>query len=591
MGSASGSAISTLVALVFAGPLVHLVRILYNKYYLEEDKQDDKGIELATPASSNNADGEKQADAEEKEEETSSAHYMLGLLGYAIGIGNVWRFPYLVGQYGGGAFVFAYLVCLLLVSMPLYLMELGLGQYTRVGAVETLNMIRPRWRSLGWAQVGLVTLILSYYNVLLAYACVYIIASCEDPLPWVSMGSESYWNVDVLNKYSTGSELGPLQWKLVVSLLFVYILVYFAVGFGKKILAKITWVTVIGPVVLMIILFFRTVGLPGASDGIEFYLGKFDWNKLASAELWATACGQIIFSLSPGCGTAIALSSNIKPKEDVYRVCLIVSCCNCGFSLFGGFAIFSILGNLAKETNQNVADLASQSGTGLAFISIAEGITNFDSASGPMAVLFFVMLLTLGLDSTFAWLETLIAATRDACRINNLHLSYSQIVGILCIFLFLIGLPFCTRGGNKLLDVVDHFVGAWFILMSCCVESILFSLDFGWDRFAAIIKQATIGNKNSPEGRNISQYPYWKYCIMYIAPIATFGLLMLNFIHDAFYRMYGDGEYTPALVGVGWAIFVFLCALTCATLGDSRPGRWTEEAVNYDEVAGVEQRC
>ena len=88
--------------------------------------------------------------------------------------------------------------------------------------------------------------------------------------------------------------------------------------------------------------------------------------------MWATACGQILFSLSPGVGTAITLSSYTKPKEDVYRVCLIVSLSNSLFSIVGGLAIFSILGNLASTTGRTVEEVASQSGTGLAFISIAE---------------------------------------------------------------------------------------------------------------------------------------------------------------------------------------------------------------------------
>ena len=575
MSVADASAICTLLALIFAGPLVYWVRHLYNTHYRVSKPTKDE-VEML----SHNVDktDNEEADNEvvdSEEEMVSSNNYLLGLLGYAIGIGNVWRFPYLVGQYGGGAFVFAYLVCLLLVAMPLYLVELGLGQYTRVGAIETLTMIRPRWRALGWAQVIMVAVIIAYYNVLLAYTCIYIVASCEYPLPWENSGSETYWNEEVLNSYRSGSALGGVQWKLALSLIFVYLLVFLAVGFGKKMLSKITWITVVGPVLLMIILFFRTIILPGAANGIAFYIGKFDWSELASGELWATACGQIIFSLSPGCGTAIALSSNIKPKEDVYRTCIIVGLCNSSFSLFGGFAIFSILGNLALESDQSVSELASQSGTGLAFISIADGITNFGSASNSMAILFFIMLLSLGLDSTFAWLETLIAAVRDVSRANDVKLEHTHIVGILCIVLFLCGLPFCTRGGNNLLDVVDHFVGAWFLLLSCCIEAILINIDFGWDRFAMVIKTATFGNKNSPEGRDISTNPFWKVCALYVVPVATFGLLMLNFIHDAFYRMYGDGDYSTDLVAVGWTIFVLLMVLAAVTMLDKRPGRWT----------------
>ena len=430
-------------------------------------------------------------------------------------------------------------------------------------------VIKPRWRSLGWAQIGMVSTILAYYNILLAYSCLYIIASCISPLPWEEKGSEAYWSKDVLNEYGEGNEeLGPVQWKLAVSLLFIYILVFFCVGFGKKILTDVTWVTVVGPILLMIILFCRTVGLPGASDGIDFYLGKFDWSELYNAELWAVACGQIIFSLSPGCGTAIALSSVVSPKEDVFRVCLLVGFCNSAFSLFGGFAIFSILGNLAHETGQDVSVVASESGTGLAFISIASGITHFGSAANAMSVLFFIMLLSLGLDSTFAWFETLIAVVNDISKKYDWKVTHTQIVGFLCVILFIMGLPFITRGGNSLLDVIDHFVGAYFLLFSCFVESICFHMDFGWDRFKAVIYQATKGNAATPGGRKIFPPRYWRGCVCYVVPIATFGLLVSEFIHDAFVEMYGEGEYSPGLVAVGWTVFGTLVVVSLCTLSD-----------------------
>lgn len=118
--AASSSALLTLFALVFAGPLFYLCRYIYRRVYSPD---------VPKPSS-----GEKDG-----EEIVSSASYMLGLVGYAVGIGNVWRFPYLVGKYGGGAFVFAYLVCLFLIAMPLYFVELGLGQHSRCGAIDTFS--------------------------------------------------------------------------------------------------------------------------------------------------------------------------------------------------------------------------------------------------------------------------------------------------------------------------------------------------------------------------------------------------------------------------------------------------------------------
>ncbi len=164
----SSSGVATLVAIVLVGPLYYLCKQLWR---------------LAVP-------GPPPAPASVQREtgqpQYGSAEYLLVLTGYAIGIGNIWRFPYLVGKHGGGAFVFAYLVCLFLVAIPLFLMELVLGQSTRRSTVPCFTMIRPRWRSLGYAQAAMLFYALTYYNVLIAYCCVYIVGSLRSPLPWTT---------------------------------------------------------------------------------------------------------------------------------------------------------------------------------------------------------------------------------------------------------------------------------------------------------------------------------------------------------------------------------------------------------------------
>ena len=149
---ASGSGIVTLLLIIFSGPLYYGFRGLYIKL---------RGNKEAEPKASKPSAGVIQ-----EREQVSSGGYLLGLLGYAIGIGNLWRFPYLVGKYGGGAFVAAYLVCLFLVAIPLYLLEMTMGQYTRKSTVPCFTCVRPRWRSLGYAQALMLFCALAYYNVL-----------------------------------------------------------------------------------------------------------------------------------------------------------------------------------------------------------------------------------------------------------------------------------------------------------------------------------------------------------------------------------------------------------------------------------------
>mmetsp|Transcript_6387 Transcript_6387/g.11406 ORF Transcript_6387/g.11406 Transcript_6387/m.11406 type:complete len:590 (-) Transcript_6387:168-1937(-) len=509
-------------------------------------------------------------------EEVNSIEYLVTLLGYAIGIGNLWRFPYLVGKWGGGAFVLAYLCSLVLVAAPLYLIEMGMGHQTRCSALDCFNAIHPRWIGLGLSQAFMLFCVLSYFNVLIAYAFYYVAASLHSPLPWSqeASGAESlnpvltYWQDGVLGAYTgdlSRHGLGPLQWHLAAALLVVWLIIFLSLAFGKQVLAKVTWVTVVAPVLMLTMLLVQSVTLEGAGSGIEFYIGKFDVNKLADIQLWATACSQILFSLSPGFGTAISLSSYARPKEDVVKVCIRVAFCNSAFSIVGGFAIFSILGNLALRTGKTMAEVASSGGTGLAFVAIAEGILGFGSWANAVSVFFFLTLVALGLDSTFAMAETFVSIADDYCRRKGWHTPKRRIVAAVCFIAFLLGLPYCTSLGSFLLDVVDHFVGTIFLLVACCFEALVFAFGYTWDRLAAGIKAAT--------GRRMP--PRWLYRLLLgvVVPCAT-GVLALQLIIANLRAPYEN--YPVALQVVGWVLLGVCVLLFLSTLwlsGESQLGQ------------------
>eukprot|EP00929_Paragymnodinium_shiwhaense_P006286 TRINITY_DN10948_c0_g1_i1.p1 TRINITY_DN10948_c0_g1~~TRINITY_DN10948_c0_g1_i1.p1 ORF type:complete len:658 (-),score=60.11 TRINITY_DN10948_c0_g1_i1:529-2400(-) len=587
----SVSGVLTLAFVLLAGPLVWLVRRLLakggdrTKPEIKGPFDDDARKPLESEVQSGEDDDKVEElkvamtpkQAEDDREEMDNISYAMALIGYAIGIGNIWRFPYLCGKFGGMAFVVAYVCSFFFVAMPLYLMEMGMGQYTRKSVLDCYRMIHPRWVGLGIGQAIMLFCVISYFNVLLGYASVYVGASLLDPLPWSATeefhesAAEKYWRHDVLNKYSSLDgmglgDVGGVQPKLVAGLLSVWIIVFFALAFGKEVLAKVTWVTVIGPIVLLLLLLVQAVQLEGAGDGIQFYICKFEVEKLASLEVWATACSQIVFSLSPGFGTAITMTSYTKPNQDVFKTCVLVSLANSAFSLTGGVAIFSILGNVAFRTGKDVVDVASASGPGLAFIAIADGMRTFGSLANLMSVLFFMMLLALGLDSTFAWVETFVSIIDDYCRARGRSTPKTLIVGGACAVFFVCGLPFCTRMGSELLDVVDHFVGSIFLLLGCFVEVLLFNLDFNFQRLAHSIKKATLGNPGFPDGRDVSPEIYWRICYYVTAPLAT-GSLCSVLLYKVIKVPYEDYPFTVTLVG--WVLLAACVIALVATLPKS----------------------
>lgn len=553
--------IITLIFIVVVGPLIFLIKGL-----LFPAKPNDEEVDKSYQTTSTDR------------EETDTTAYLMSLLGYAIGIGNLWRFPYLVGKWGGGAFVLAYVVCLFLVSMPLFLVELAVGHQTRKSTPDCLKSVHPRWEALGFAQGLMIFVVSTFFNVLIAYAMVYVGASLIDPLPWAGNGTEAedFWKQTVLNEWPKEEGipgLGGVQWNLTLGLLVVHIMNFLAISFGKDVLAKVTYVTVIGPVILLAILLFQTTRLPGAWDGITFYVGRFDTTQLVNPELWSTACSQILFSLSPGFGTAITMSSTTPPHTDVYRTCLIVGLANSAFSITGGFAIFSILGNLAYRTGGDVFTLAQGGGPGLAFIAIADGMETFAPYSNVMSVLFFVMLVSLGLDSSFAWIETVVVIVTDKTRERGMTITRNQVTAIVCVLLFFLGIPYCTRAGNKILDVVDHFNGSLFLLFACCVEAFIFNTGYGWPRMAKGMEAAT--------GRAPFLGSVWNLIIYVTMPIGPCGLFIYLLVSDI---MNPYGGYPAWLLIIGWTSFLMCVILAGLTL--HKQGESTLDAV--EETKDVE---
>lgn len=567
----SVSGVLTLLALLLVGPLVLSLQSLWRRFQ--------------SPNADAEAENEKSSEGDEAREETKFVDYVMSLIGYAIGIGNVWRFPYLVGKNGGGAFVFAYVFMLFLVSFPLFFAELALGHQTRKSTIDALKAVHSRWEGLGRAQGLLVTVTSTYFNILIAYALVYVGGCVLDPLPWLGAPgrAEAFWKEDVLNAYPdgiAGNGLGGLEWKLVVALFVIQAMNFGAIAFGRDILAKVTWITVVGPVILLVILLYQSVQLEGAAEGVAFYLWRFEWKQLLNIRIWATACSQILFSLSPGFGTAITMSSTTAANTDVYKTAWIVSMCNSGFSIMGGFAVFSILGHVAVETGQEVAAVATKSGPGLAFVAIAEGMKTFGPATNVMSVLFFTMLVALGLDSSFAWIETIVIIVQDWARERGHQVGKLKLTAATCAGLFVVGLIYCTRGGNAVLDVVDHFVGSMFLLFGCALEAIALRFGFDFTRILQGIKTAT-ATPELPGGRHVHFPGLWKFVMDWTMPVGPAFLVGYLFIADLMEPYEG---YPAWLLAVGWSGFALCVILALSTL--SRRGEHSLESPKVVEMIG-----
>ncbi|KAK7793593.1 hypothetical protein R5R35_008887 [Gryllus longicercus] len=336
---------------------------------------------------------------------------------------------------------------------------------------------------------------------------------------------------------------------MAMCLLAAWAIVFLCLCKGVQSSGKVVYFTALFPYVVLVILFVRGVTLPGASTGILFYLTP-DWQRLSNAVVWGDAAVQIFFALSPAWGGLITLASYNKFSNNCYKDSLIVAISNIGTSFFAGLVIFSVIGFLAHELNVEVTKVLDQ-GAGLAFIVYPEVVTRLP-VSPVWSLLFFVMLLTLGLDSQFALMETVTTAILD--RFPNLRDYKVWVVLVVSVFGYFGGLIFTTNSGMYWLQLVDKYAANWSVLLIAISECILISWVYGADRFLNDI-QEMIGVRS-----NCWKF-FWRWMWKVVTPAALLFILFFNWIEYAPVK-YGDYVYPDWADAVGWVIGVFpICVI------------------------------
>ncbi|CAL4076612.1 unnamed protein product, partial [Meganyctiphanes norvegica] len=467
----------------------------------------EKGIDIQEPVSTKDVESSSKDENEERGNWSSKWDYFLSLAGFAIGIGNVWRFPYLCYRNGGGAFLIPYLIMLFLVGIPLFFLESALGQFSSSGCLS-LYSVCPLFKGTGYASL-IVTLIAStYYSVVVAYPIVFFFHSLQSELPWESCGNP--WNTanctttqlmleasqnnitDRANFVSASDEffhnyileispsithMDGLVWPIVGATAFVWIFCFLCIFKGVKIVGKVVWFTTTFPFVMLFILFIRGVTLPGAWTGIEFYIYP-KWEKLATLKVWADAAVQIFFSLGPGFGSIITMGSYNKYRNNSLKDAILVPVLNCATSIFAGFVVFSVLGFMAHRTGTTV-DKVTSAGPALAFITYPEALSLMPMA--PLwSALFFAMLFFLGIDSVFVQIESMVVSITD--EFPQLRPKRGWVTFFACVVMFLASLFCCTRGGMYVLQLLDWYSASQTIIIACLCEIIVFGFIYGTGR-------------------------------------------------------------------------------------------------------------
>lgn len=423
--------------------------------------------------------------------------FMLSCIGYAVGLGNVWRFPYRMAQNGGGAFLIPYLIMLLCCGIPLCFLELAYGQYSGLGAISAWASV-PAFKGIGYSMVFVSWIVTIYYNLVIAYAIYYLCACFQKVLPWTKcradwntdltalepllcsdLGSNftytnatgfssdkllpaaEYWYRGVLRTHESTGMLDPgrVLWDVTLSNLAAWLIVFFCLIKGIQSSGKVVYFTATFPYLVLFILFCAGIWREGAGDGVKFYLGVGDPDliaKMSKPSAWTGAASQIFYSIGVGFGGLLTFASYNKFNNNIRRDTLLICLINCGTSFFAGFVIFGIIGHMAHLLKQPVASVAD-AGPGLAFIAYPSAMTLMP-ASHLWCILFFIMLITLGLDSQYAMVETCITSITDFWP--QLRSRKSLVVGVYCIVNFLLGIPMTSTSGAYWFYLVENY-SAW----------------------------------------------------------------------------------------------------------------------------------
>ncbi|KAJ3605850.1 hypothetical protein NHX12_027893 [Muraenolepis orangiensis] len=467
---------------------------------------------------------------EERGQWASKTEFLLAVAGNVVGLGNVWRFPYLCYKNGGGAFLVPYMVFVVTCGVPLFLLETSMGQYTQEGGITIWRKLCPLAEGIGYGGQLVLLYSCMYYPIILSWALFYLIFSFSYELPWKNCvdfllqnetfklrnmtnstsAATEFWERRALSISGGIEEVGSVRWEILLCAVAVWVTCYFCIWKGVRSTGKVVYFTATFPYVMLLILLIRGLTLPGALNGVRFYLLP-EPSRLMDPQVWMDAGSQIFFSFSVGVGTLTVLGSYNTYYNNCYRDCLWLCLLNSCTSVVAGFAVFSVLGFMAEVQNTPIEQVA-ESGPGLAFVAYPQAI-----AMMPLpqlwAVCFFIMILLLGLDTTFVSMEVVITSFMDLFPMVLRKAGRRELLLLLfCVVCFCSQIVMVTEGGMYVFQLFDYYAcnGAC-ILFLCVFETLALGWIFGAEQVYGKIKDMTGVRPNI----------FFKLCWLYLTPLVS----------------------------------------------------------------------
>lgn len=383
----------------------------------------------------------------QRENWSARSGFILAAIGSAVGLGNIWRFPYVSYENGGGAFFVPYLVALMTAGFPLLFLDYVAGQKYRGAPPTAYRRMVKSAEGVGWWQVAVCTVIGIYYASVLSWAGNYTLFAFNQA--WGDDPQSFFFNTYLQHTSDITMAIAP---NLLVGLLVVWVavLVIMYGGIRKGIeLANKIFIPLL--IILFGIMVIQAVSLPGSTKGLQTFFTP-DWQAMANPKVWLAAYGHVFFSMSIGFGIMVTYASYLKKNANLTGSGLVVGFANSSFELLAGIGIFSVLGFMAQASDVPVKEVVS-GGIGLAFIAFPKIVSTMGEAGNVIGVLFFASLFIAGLTSMASILQVPISACQD--KFGWSKNKAVTIVGVGCAVISTV--LFSTKHAIMFVDIIDHF--------------------------------------------------------------------------------------------------------------------------------------
>ena len=440
----------------------------------------------------------------------STLTFIFAMIGVAIGLGNIWRFSYIVYSNGGGAFFVPYFVAIAIMGIPFLILEYGIGFSFKRSFSEIFKSINPKFEYIAWILIFSISIVLIYYMVIISWDMFYLAKSIT-----FSWGSDTaaYFVQNVGgsdNLANIGNFFIPVGIGVIASWIILWFISHRSIDKGIGLASKILIPAVF--VIMAIIVIFALM-LPGAGIGIDALINP-NWNLLWDINIWIVAFSQIIFSLGIGEALAMTYASYLSDNKGLTDNVFLVVASNSSFEIFTAFGVFSILGYMSTTTGTPMVELVSE-GTGLIFVVFPKIFSLMGVLGRVLAPLFFLAVLFAGISSAFAFFEPIIGSIS-----SKTYMSRKKLVTILSIIGCLASLAFTCGISSYLVGIVDGFVNKFAILLLIAVQCVIFGWSYGAEKIIPVLNEKS----------RIKVGSLWTAIIKYILPVFLVIIWLIGII-------------------------------------------------------------